>query len=93
MKRFAICREYLVPVFQYVTVDAENAEEACKLALDDLTYPWDGERYDHESAGPTFVGAIAEVEPEETDACPYDYPQTDIPPTYTRKFLNKGHWE
>lgn len=92
-KRYSVCREYLVPVYQYIEVEAENTEEACAKACDDIAYPWDRDTVDYESAGPTYIAAIAEVPDDMDDPNPYDLPNEPIPPTYTGKFIMKGHIE
>ena len=35
MPKFVIERQYLVPMYQHIAVEAENLEEACKQAISD----------------------------------------------------------
>ena len=46
MPKFVIERQYLVPMYQHIVVEAENLEEACKKAKRRyrLEYPGDGLR-------------------------------------------------
>jgi hypothetical protein len=37
MPKFVIERQYLVPMYQHIVVEAENLEEACKTAITDDT--------------------------------------------------------
>jgi hypothetical protein len=35
MPKFVIERQYLVPMYQHIVIDAENIETACKMAVSD----------------------------------------------------------
>lgn len=53
MPMFTVARQYLVPVYQTITVDAVDAAAACHAVMDDDAYPWDGAKTDWESARAT----------------------------------------
>jgi hypothetical protein len=40
MPKFVIERQYLVPMYQHIIVEAENLDEACKEAISDVI-DWD----------------------------------------------------
>ena len=49
MPKFVIERQYLVPMYQHIVVEAENFEEACKQAISD-DIDWDTQEMDCDSA-------------------------------------------
>ena len=53
MQMFTIERSYLVPVYQHVTVEADDAASACTAALDEGVHPWDNDKVDYENARET----------------------------------------
>jgi hypothetical protein len=55
MTIFTIERSYLVPVYEHVTVEADDVAEACTAALDEDTHPWENDKVDYESARGTAV--------------------------------------
>jgi hypothetical protein len=49
MPKFVIERQYLVPMYQHIVVEAETLEEACKTGIsDDIS--WDSQEMDCDSA-------------------------------------------
>ena len=62
MPKFVIERQYLVPMYQHIVVEAETLEEACKKAISDDT-DWDTQEMDCDSARATTITA-AKVVPE-----------------------------
>ena len=62
MPRFVIERQYLVPVYERILVEAPTFEEACRKALDDIEEPWgDNAETDYESARPTTIERAVEL--------------------------------
>ena len=55
-------RQYLVPMFQHIVVEAENLEAACKKAISD-DIDWDTQEMDCEGARATTL-TTAKVVPE-----------------------------
>ena len=55
MPMFTVERSYLVPVYQHVTVEADDVATACTAALDEDAHPWDNDKVDYESAQATTV--------------------------------------
>lgn len=55
-QQFTVERAYLVPVYQHVTVEAEDAAEACRIALDHDD--WDSQIADYESARATYIDGV-----------------------------------
>jgi hypothetical protein len=67
MPRYIIERQYLVPVYEHVLIEAQTLEDACRRATDDIEEPWgDDVRTDYESSGPTTIQLAVEV-PEPID--------------------------
>ena len=58
MPMFTVARQYLVPIYQTVTVAAADAAAACRALLDDNDYPWDGAKTDWESARATTIESV-----------------------------------
>ena len=57
MPKFVIERQYLVPMYQHIVVEAETFEAACDMAIsDDIS--WDSQEMDCDNARPmTLVAA------------------------------------
>ena len=49
MPKFVIERQYLVPMYQHIVVEAENLGEACKSGISD-DIDWDTQEMDCDSA-------------------------------------------
>src|SRR5580692_4600651 len=43
MPRYIIERQYLVPMFEHIMVEAQTLQDACRKAVDDLAQPWGDE--------------------------------------------------
>jgi|SRR5579862_9404459 len=68
MPRFIIERQYLVPAYEHILIEAPSFEEACRNAVDESEYPWgDDTRIDYESARGTTVERAVEL-PEQARA-------------------------
>ena len=66
MPKYVIERQYLVPMYQHIVVEAENLEEACKKGISD-DIDWDSQEMDCDSARATTITA-AKIVPEAYDA-------------------------
>ena len=54
MPKYVIERQYLVPMYQHIVVEAETFEAACELAVsDDIS--WDNQEMDCDNARPTTL--------------------------------------
>jgi hypothetical protein len=49
MPKFVIERQYLVPMYQHIVLEAENLEEACKKGMSD-DIEWDSQEMDCDNA-------------------------------------------
>src|SRR5689334_21429972 len=56
MPKFVIERQYLVPMYQHIVVEADNLEKACKKGISD-DIDWDTQEMDCDSAGATTITA------------------------------------
>ena len=67
MPKFVIERQYLVPMYQHLVVEAESFETACELAMsDDIC--WDSQEMDCDNArATTLTGAKAIPDGYEVD--------------------------
>ena len=65
MPKFVIERQYLVPMYQHIVVEAETLEEACKKGISD-DIDWDTQEMDCDSAHATTI-TEAKVIPEGYD--------------------------
>jgi hypothetical protein len=54
MPKFVIERQYLVPMYQHLVVEAENLEEACKKGISD-DIDWDTQEMDSDNARKTTI--------------------------------------
>jgi hypothetical protein len=66
MLKFVIERQYLVPMYQHIVIEAETLEEACKTAISD-DIGWDIQAMDCDNARATSITA-AKVAPEGYEA-------------------------
>ena len=68
MPRYIIERQYLLPVYRHLAVEAPDLESACREALDDGEHDWEDAQEDYESSRPaTIVSAIEIASEEEWD--------------------------
>src|ERR1700740_2959278 len=66
MPRYIIERQYLLPVYQHLAIEAPDLDTACREALDDDEHDWENAQEDYESSRPaTIVSAIEIVSEEE----------------------------
>jgi hypothetical protein len=70
MPRYVIERQYLVPVYEHILVEAPTFEAACRKAADDTEEPWGANATtDYESSRPTTIECAVELpQPEDSDA-------------------------
>jgi hypothetical protein len=54
MPKFVIERQYLVPMYHHIVVEAENLEEACKKGVSD-DIDWDTQEMDSDGARKTTI--------------------------------------
>ncbi len=66
MPKFVIERQYLVPMYQHIVVEAETLEMACEMAVTD-DIDWDTQEMDSDNARRTTLTFVKEV-PEGYDA-------------------------
>ena len=60
MPQFVIERQYLVPIYQHIVVEAETFEAACDLAASD-DIPWDSQEMDCDNARATTLTAAKKI--------------------------------
>ena len=65
MPRYIIERQYLLPVYQHLAVEAPDLESACREALDDGEHDWEDAQEDYESSRPTTIVCAIEIASEE----------------------------
>ena len=65
MLRYVIERQYLLPVYQHLAVEAPDLESACRDALDDGEHDWKDAQEDYESTRPTTIVSAVEIASEE----------------------------
>ncbi len=62
MPRYVIEREFLVPVYEHVLVEAANLEDACREALDEHSCPWgDDSEMAYDDARPIVITQVVEL--------------------------------
>ena len=66
MPKFVIERQYLVPMYQHIVLEAENIEKACKKAVTD-DIDWDTQEMDGDNARETTI-TDAKMVPEGHEA-------------------------
>ena len=57
MPKFVIERQYLVPMYQHIAVEAESLEEACKKGISD-DVDWDTQEMDCDGARRTTLTSV-----------------------------------
>jgi hypothetical protein len=70
--RYVIERQYLVPIYEHILVEAASLEAACREALDENAQPWgDDSEIDFDNARATTIAQAVEL-PEmlEPELCP-----------------------
>jgi hypothetical protein len=62
MPRYVIERQYLLPVYEHLLIDAPDFETACREALDEITHPWsENAKDDFENARATTITEAVEL--------------------------------
>jgi hypothetical protein len=62
MPRYVIERQFLVPIFEHMLVEAASLEAACRLALDEHAVPWgDDSQICYDDARPTTIAQAVEM--------------------------------
>jgi hypothetical protein len=56
--KYAIQRQYLLPVYQHMVVEADSVEQACQIATGG-TRDWDSSEQDYDSCRETTIEAYA----------------------------------
>jgi hypothetical protein len=65
MPRYIIERQYQLPVYQHLAVEAPGLDTACREALDDGEHNWEDAQEDYESSRPATIVAAVEITSEE----------------------------
>ena len=52
MPHYMLERQYLLPVYQHLALEAPDLDTACREALDDVEHDWQDAREDYESSRP-----------------------------------------
>ena len=65
MPRYIIERQYLLPVYRHLAVEAPDLESACREALDDGENDWENAQEDYESSRPATIVSAIEIAGEE----------------------------
>jgi len=62
MPRYVIERQFLVPMYEQIFVEASDLETACRQALDDYVQHWgDDAKFDWDSARSTTIAQAVEI--------------------------------
>jgi hypothetical protein len=61
MPRYIIERQYLLPVYQHLALEAPDLESACCEALDDSQHDWEDAQEDCENLRPTLIVSAIEI--------------------------------
>ena len=74
MPRFTLTRQYLLPVYQHLVIEAQTLSQACEKAIEHSDWGGPQEDYDNARERPFECAAVGEWE------SPHDAPvQLDIP--------------
>jgi hypothetical protein len=88
MPTFVIERQYLLPVYQHIVVEAPDLESACQQAIE--ADDWEGQLEDCDTSGPTTINLVKQLpdsydEHRDISAVLYqdaNVPLLDIPTEY-----------
>lgn len=89
MPRYAIERQYLLPVFHHLIVEAESLDAACRAAVDNDDWPEHATKQDFDNSRPTTVAMAVVVDEQHRDEDPTwllysaGLPPCEIPAAYT----------
>jgi hypothetical protein len=62
MPRYVIERQFLVPMYEHILVEASDLQTACRQALDDCAQPWgDDAKLDWDSAHSTTIAQAVAI--------------------------------
>jgi hypothetical protein len=62
MPRYVIERQYLLPVYEQLLIEAPSLDVACREALDEWAHPWgEDAKEDYDTAGPVTVTRAVEL--------------------------------
>jgi hypothetical protein len=62
MPRYVIERQFLVPIFEHIFIEAPNLETACREAADDTVQPWgDHSEMDFDNSRPVTIAEAIEI--------------------------------
>jgi hypothetical protein len=62
MPRYIIERQFLVPMFEHVFVEAPSLQEACRRAIDEHEEPWgDNSELDFDNSRPVTIAQAVEL--------------------------------
>jgi hypothetical protein len=62
MPRYVIERQYLLPVYEQLLIEAPNFETACREALDEIDHSWsENAKEDFENARATTITEAVEL--------------------------------
>ena len=64
MPRYIIERQYLLPVYQHLSLESPDLESACREALDDGEHDWEDAQEDYEGSRPTTIVSAIEIASE-----------------------------
>ena len=64
MPKYAIERQYLVPVYQHLSIDAPDLDAACRQALDHDD--WDSSETDYDNSRETTIACAVEIPSDRT---------------------------
>ena len=64
--KYAIQRQYLLPVYQHIVIEADSVEEACQRAIEHDD--WDTSDQDYDSCRGTTIEAIRQISEGDEDA-------------------------
>ena len=65
MPRYIIKRQYLLPVYQHLAVEAPDLDSACREALDEGEHDWEDAQEDYEGSRPTAIVCAIEIVSED----------------------------
>jgi hypothetical protein len=62
MPRYIVERQFLVPMYEHIVIEAPSLEQACRQALDDYAQSWgDNAKLDWDSARSTTIEQAVEL--------------------------------
>ena len=83
MPRYIVERQYLLPVYQHIIVEADNVGAACKKAVEHDD--WESSEKDYDGSLPTTITRIVEAKDGDDEYVLYARPELPIP----RAFLEE----